>query len=361
MDLTNLSNLTPAQQQAVIAHASRRYGLHLCHPSHGQIQGFIPPELAHDHSLAMDALPSLVTVSNSGIPAFFTNYIEPSLIEVLVAPNEATNIMGESKKGNWAQQTAFFAMVEVTGETSAYGDRNTNGQVGTNVNWPQRQQYLFQTMSTWGDLEMARAGEAQIDWAAQINRSSGVILRQTENKIYFYGVAGLQNYGILNDPGLTAPISPNAKTAGGFTWLNNATYLEIVNDVNKLYAQLVTQTRGLVKRTDPMKLCMSPEVEVALSYVAQLGTGISVFDTLKKTYPKLTVESAPQYATGSGQLVQLKVESMNGQKTGECSFSEKMRAHGIVRKASHYEEKKSAGCWGTIFYNYAGVAQMLGV
>lgn len=357
----DFSKLTPQEQLQAIAHASRVYGIHTCHSSHGAVQGFIPAELAQDTALAMDALPALITVSNSGVPAFMTNYVDPKLIEVLVAPNRATDIMGETKKGDWTDQTAFFSMVEVTGEVSSYGDRNTNGQVGTNVNWPQRQQYLYQTMTTWGDLEMARMGRAQIDWASRQNIASATIMRQFENKSYFYGISGLQNYGILNDPGLSAPISPNAKAAGGFTWLNNATYLEIVNDINKLYAKAVTQCNGLLERTDAMTLAMSPTVEVALSYVATLGTGVSVYDTIKKTYPNLTVRTAPQYTTGSGELVQLIVESIEGQKTGECAFGEKMRAHGVVRKASHFEEKKSGGTWGTVFYNYIGVAQMLGV
>lgn len=357
----DFSKLTQQEQLQAIRHAAMRYGIHTCHASHGQVQGFIPPELAHDTALAMDALPALVTVSNSGVPAFMTNYVDPKLIEVLVAPNEATNIMGETKKGDWTTQTAFFSMVEVTGEVSSYGDRNTNGQVGTNVNWPQRQQYLYQTMTTWGDLEMARMGLAQIDWASRQNIASATIMQQFENKAYFYGISGLQNYGILNDPGLSAPISPNAKAAGGFTWLNNATQLEIINDINKLYAKAVAQCNGRLKRTDKMTLAMSPTVEVALSYVATLNTGMSVYDTIKKTYPNMEVKSAPQYSTGSGELVQLIVESINGQKTGECAFGEKMRAHGVVRDVSHFKEKKSGGTWGTVFYNYIGVAQMLGV
>lgn len=345
------------QQLTAIAHAARTYGIHLS----ANPQGFIPADLAMDMQLAMDALPALVTVSNSGVPAFLTNYVDPKLIEVLVAPNKASEIFDEAKKGDWTTQTAFFTMIESTGEVSSYGDRNRNGEVGTNANWPQRQQYLYQTMTTWGDLEMARAGLAQIDWASQQSRASGTIMRQFENKMAFYGIAGLQNYGLLNDPALSAPISPNAKAAGGFTWLNNATYLEIVNDINKLYAKAVGQLNGILELTTPMKLCMSPTVSVALTYVATLGTGVSVWDTIKKTYPNMELVVAPQYSTGSGELVQLIVGSINGQVTGQIAFGEKMRAHGVVRDVSSFQEKKSAGGFGTVIYNPVAIAQMLGV
>ena len=50
------------------ATASRDYGIIL--PG---AQAYLPPEYASDFALAMDAQPNLVTVSNSGVPAYFTN------------------------------------------------------------------------------------------------------------------------------------------------------------------------------------------------------------------------------------------------------------------------------------------------
>lgn len=350
-----------------IAHAARVYGIHA---TAGQAAGFLPYDehsgMAMDHGLALDALPALVTVSNSGVPAFLTNYVDPKLIEVLTAKMESTSIFGETKKGDWTTLTAYFAMVEVSGETSSYGDYNENGEVGTNVNWPQRQSYHYQTMTQWGDRQLAQMGNAQIDWASQLNTASGSIMGQFQNKSYFLGIQGLQNYGILNDPGLPAAITPIAKANGGFNWVSssgapNATYLEVINDIAKLYADLQSRTGGHVNLMTPMKLCMSTTSQVALTYVATLGTGVSVWDTLKKTYPNLTLCVAVQYATGTGQLVQLIVDSINGQVTGQTAFTEKMRAHGVVRGTSSFREKKSAGTWGTVYFNYTGVAQLLGV
>lgn len=349
------------QQLSAIAHAARVYGIHATHFSHGAPQGFIPSEMAMDHALAMDALPALVTVSNSGVPAFMTNYIEPKLIEVLTAPNKATEVLnGETKKGDWTTLTAYFSMVESTGETSSYGDYNENGEVNSNVNWPQRQSYHYQTMTQWGDRQLAMMGNAQIDWASQQSIASAKIMRQFENKAYFYGISGLQNYGILNDPGLSAAISPVAKTAGGFTWAV-ATYLEIIADILKLYQKAVTQSGGILQRDAAMTLALPPEVEVYLSTVQALSSNTSVYDYIKKTYPNMRIVTAVQYATGSGNLVQLIVDELEGQKTGQCAFTEKMRAHGVVRGTSSFREKKSAGTWGAIFYSYVGVAQMLGV
>ena len=45
--------------------------------------------------MAMDAQTSLVSASNSGIPAYLANYIDPNLIEIVTAPNKAAKILGE--------------------------------------------------------------------------------------------------------------------------------------------------------------------------------------------------------------------------------------------------------------------------
>lgn len=352
-------DLTLQEQIAEIAFIQGDYGIHLI-TAPGGAQGYIPEQYRRNMPLAMDAMPALVTVSNSGVPAFMTNYVDSKLIEVMVSPLKAVQILGETKKGDWTTQTAWFSMIESTGEVSSYSDRNANGEVDSNANWPQRQQYLYQTVTQWGDLQQARMGLAGIDWASRQNISSGKIMHQFENRMYFYGIAGLQNYGILNDPGLSTPLTPAAKAAGGFTWAT-ATYLEIIIDINKLFTQAVLQSGGILTRETPMKLCLASEREVYLSTVQALSSNASVREYISKTYPGMTTITAPQYATGSGQLVQLIVDELDGQKTGECAFGEKMRAHGVVRELSAFREKKSGGGYGAIFYNYVGVSQMLGI
>ena len=77
---------------------------------------------------AMDAAGPLVTQSNNGIPAMLTNYFDPRVIEVLVAPMNAELLYGAVQKGDWATNTTTFMTVETTGETATYGDYSENGQ-----------------------------------------------------------------------------------------------------------------------------------------------------------------------------------------------------------------------------------------
>lgn len=314
---------------------------------------------ATNDGFACDALPTMITVSNSGIPAFLSTYVDPKLIEVLVSPMKAAEIVGsEVKKGDWTTKTAMFPMVESVGETSSYGDYSENGGANANTNFPQRQSYHYQVMTQWGELELETAGLAKVDWANRQNIASVLTLNKFQNKSYFFGIAGLQNYGLLNDPSLSAPVVPTTKTAGGTSWAV-ATAQEINNDVQKLYKQLQTQAGGLVELDTKMILAMSPLSEVYLTKTTDFNVNVS--DILKKNFPNLTIRTAPEYSTASGELVQLMVDSYEGQRTADTAFTEKLRAHPIVVGSSNFKQKKSQGTWGTIIYRPLFIAQMLGV
>lgn len=332
----------------------------------GENVDYLPPQYANDCELAFDAQPSLVTTSNSGIPAYLSNFMDPDLIRVLVTPNKGAEILGEVKKGDWLTDTATFPIVENTGETSAYGDYNDNGSVGANVNFPQRQSFHYQTITQWGEKTLEKMGLAKIGWAAQLNTASAMILDKFQNKTYFFGVAGLQNYGILNDPSLSASIQPGAKAFGAAAhgpWITagvvTATANEIYNDIQSLWVQLVSQSNGTLQLDAPVTLAMSPGSEVALT--ATNSFNVNVADLLKKNFPNIKIKTAVEYATTAGNLVQMVADSVDGQDTGYCAFTEKMRAHPIVVELSSFKQKKSQGSWGVIIRLPFAISSMLGV
>lgn len=314
--------------------------------------------------IAMDAAYPLVTVSNSGIPAMLSTYIDPKLIEVLIAPMKAAEAAGgESKLGDWTMRTAMFPVIESTGEATSYGDYNNSGVAGVNFQFPNRQSYHYQVVTQWGERELADTGLAKIDLAARKNIASALTLNKYQNKTYLFGVSGLQNYGMLNDPSLPADLTPVTKTAGGTSWITpagaiNATALEVLADFSKMFYALQQRNKGLVDRSSPMTAIMSPESEVAMTITNEFN--VNVADLLKKNYPGIKIVTVPEYATASGQKVQLVVDSVEGQKTWECKFTEKMRAHPIIVELSAFKQKKSAGTWGTILYRPTLVVSLLG-
>lgn len=321
-----------------------------------------------DHAgamVAMDAAYPLVTTSNAGIPAMLSTYIDPKLIEVLIAPMKAAEAAGgEKKTGDWTTRTAMFPVIESTGEATSYGDYNNSGSAGVNFQFPQRQSYSYQTITQWGEKELADTGLAKIDLAARKNIASALTLNKYQNKTYLFGVSGLQNYGMLNDPALPADLTPIPKVAGGTAWILpsgnvNATAVEVQRDISKLFFTLQARTQGLLETTDPIVLIMSPQASVALTITDQFN--VNVADILKKTYPRLEIRTVPEYATAGGQKVQMVIEEYEGQRTWDCSFTEKMRAHPIIQELSAFKQKKSAGTWGTVIYRPLFIQGMIGV
>jgi len=242
-----------------------------------------------------------------------------------------------------------------------------------NTMWPQRQSYLFQVIKEYGEREMERAGLAKISWAAEIDKAASVVLDKFLNLTYFFGVSGLQNYGLINDPALPASLTPGTKVAGnGNKWVYNgsinATANEVFADIQSLFLAAVTQSNGLIDQDTTMKLTMAPQVAIALT--ATNSYNVNVSDLIKKNFPNVTVETAVQMGVlsstnpqgiAAGNLVQLIATSVEGQDTGYCAFNEKMRAHPVIRQLSSFKQKVTAGTWGAIIRQPFAIASMSGV
>jgi hypothetical protein len=351
-----------------VAQALDAAGIHL-----PDAKTFIPENFRLNFDMAMDAQPGLVTTGNSGIPQMFTNFVDPAVIDVLQAPVKAAEIAGEVRKGSWTDDTVTFIVVENTGNVSSYGDYTGNGRSGANTNFPQRQPYLFQTVEEYGELELERAGLAKLNWAGQIQKSSANNLMRFANRSYFLGINGLQNYGLVNDPFLSASLTPATKAAGnGNVWVfngaPNASANEVYNDCLALFQQIVNQTQGHVDRNSKLVLAAPTSVETAFGFINTFN--VKVREALMAEFPNLRIETAVQYQAKSasnpegnagGNLVQMFAEELGGDETVYCAFNEKMRAHAVIRDLSSFKQKKTSGSIGAVWRRPMGQSSMLGV
>ncbi|MGO4337861.1 major capsid family protein [Labrys sp. KB_33_2] len=346
-------------QNVDFARLQREWGIVL------MAQDWLPDAYKRDYQIALDAQPALaVGTGSSGFPALFTTYVDPEVVRVLQAPNKGAEILGERKEGDWTTQTAMFLVVENSGEVSSYGDQNTNGMSDANATFPQRQSYLFQTHIEYGELEEERMAKVKLNWVSEKQMSAALTLSKFQDYTYHNGVAGLQNYGLLNDPSLSAPLTPSTKAAGGVTWITaggfiNGTANEIFADIQAMFIKLTQQTQGRVEATDAITLALSPAAAVALT--ATNSFGITVYDMLAKSFPSLKVKTSPRYATGAGQVVQMIADKFDGHDTGFCAFNEKSRDHTLIPTGSAWRQKKTGGTWGAIIRYPVAISQMLGV
>ena len=138
------------------------------------------------------------------------------------------------------------------------------------------------------------------------------------------------------------------------TWAQKATdpngAIYVYNDIKALYGQLVSQANGLVEldMASPLTLAMSPASQVYLTLTNQYN--VNVQDMLKKNFPKMRIETAPEYSTASGELVQLIADEMQGQRTATTAFTEKLRAHPIIIEHVEFQAETESGLVGNDYF-----------
>lgn len=304
---------------------------------------------------AMDAAsltPTLIGTPNAGIPSFLTTFVDPSVIDVLVAPMAAAELVGESKKGDWTTLNATFIQAEPLTKVATYGDYSADGSSSANVNYPQRQSYFFQTWTRWGERELEMAGAGRVDWASQLDYASALGLAKFLNGSYLFGIAGLQNYGLTNDPRLPAPV------AGTVNWATAAADV-VFNDFVDSFKQLQNQSQGIIKQNSELRIGVPPSAIGDWNRVNSFG--LSPAKLLKDAFPKAEFVSVPEFDTASGRLMQVWAPKIENQVSATCAFTEKMRAHAVERYSSYFRQKKSAGTWGAVIFRPLACAQKLGI
>ncbi len=294
---------------------------------------------------------------NAAIPAYMAAYANPRVVEVLTAKRNYKMIAPEVKNGDWTTAFTQFRALEITGTTTPYQDYDANGQANVNTNFPTRKQYRFQTTLRVGDLEQDMNAAARIDLFAEKQRSAATILEIAFNKYAFYGVDGVGVYGLINDPNLNADLTPTTGS-GGNTWALK-TADEIMADLAKMYSNLYSRSNGWIDGTTATKLIVAPAALAELNKVNQFG--ISVKKMLADTYPNMEILSAPEMVTGSGNLAMLLANEIEGQPVVEFGYTEKYKAHAIIRESSSMHQKVSAGTYGAIVYLPFAIVTMLGV
>lgn len=310
-------------------------------------------------NMAMDAQPELGTTPNAGVLSMFTTYYDPKVIEFLFSPMKAAEVAGkEVRKGSWTDASGVFNVLEFTGSVSSYGDYSNNGVSKANPNYPQRQPYLYQTTSQWGALELEKMALMRLNWSSQLTQSSIFTLNKFANESYFFGVEGLQNYGLLNDPNLLPPTTP-IPVGGNTTWdLKNG--FEIYNDWVKLVTLLITQSQGIVSSTTKMTFAVSPYAFSQLNRTTEFMNK-SAKDMIMENYPNVTIVDAPELATAGGQLIRLKADAGDGTLTEEVVYNEKLKSFPLFVQHSNYSQKYAQGTFGAWIYRPVLISTMLGV
>lgn len=308
--------------------------------------------------IAQDA--ALVTTPNTTVPAELLAYIDPMVIEIMTAPRRAREIFNEEKKGDWTTPYAKWRVDEMTGRTEPYSDYANATTSGINSEWQTRPQYVFQTTITYGDLEVAMSSVAKVNLAASKQRAAANVIDIDQNRFYLLGVADKEIYGILNDPNLPDAITAAPSGTGSSTKWADKTTTQIYNDILALFAELSSQSNGLIDRDTPLKLCLSPEMAVRLG--AATDFNVSVLDMLTRYFSSISIVTVPElHSMTAGETVFLIAPEVNGQKSGVLAFGDKMIAGRVVPDLSSLRQKFVGTTYGGIVLMPFAFAQMTGM
>lgn len=315
--------------------------------------------LANDSidQLANDA--AMVTAANSGVPVEFTSYIDPMVIPILTATRGAREIFGEAKKGDWTTSYARFQTSEITGEVEAYTDYGQGGASDVNPTFPVRTQYIYQTNIRYGDREVDVASRARLQLAADKQRAAATVIDIASNKFALYGVAGLEIYGLLNDPNLPASVAPMPNAASKTLWTEKSTK-EIYEDVLYLFGKMADRGAGHIDANTELVLATSPATQVQLGKATDFN--ISARQMLETYFPKIRFVVLPELAAKtSGTSILLVAPTIEGLPTAQIGFSEKFRAMRLIPESSSFHQKFVGSSYGTIIYRPFAIGKMTGV
>lgn len=315
--------------------------------------------LANDSidQLANDA--AMVTAANSGVPVEFTSYIDPMVIPILTATRGAREIFGEAKKGDWTTSYARFQTSEITGEVEAYTDYGQGGASDVNPTFPVRTQYIYQTNIRYGDREVDVASRARLQLAADKQRAAATVIDIASNKFALYGVAGLEIYGLLNDPNLPATVAPLPNADEKTLWADKSTK-EIYEDVLYLFGKMAERGAGHIDANTELVLATSPATQVQLGKATDFN--ISARQMLETYFPKIRFVALPELATATGgNSILLVAPTIEGLPTAQIGFSEKFRAMRLIPESSSFHQKFVGSSYGTIIYRPFAIGQMTGV
>lgn len=318
------------------------------------VVGFITPQTIDQ--IARDA--ALVTAPNSGVPAVFTTYIDPEVVEILTAPTRAREIFDEVKEGDWTISHAMFRTTEAVGHSTPYTDYGNGATADVNINFPIRENYLAQTHIMYGQHEMAVTARTMVNLASDKQRAAATVINVDSNKFYLKGVQGKQIYGLLNEPNLPASITP--ATINEKTLWKDKTTIQIYNDILALASELFTNSLSRVDPSSDLVLVVSPTTSVLLGKTTEYGK--SVKELLNEYFSNLSYVVLPELNSASGgNTVMLVARQVDGAKTGKFGYSDKMRPLNLVPHTSWFEQKYVFGTYGAIIYKPFAIASMAGV
>lgn len=249
--------------------------------------------------IAMDSALVGPAGGNLGAPLQFLQTWLPGVVRQVTQVRNIDALIGVQTIGSWEDEEVVQTASELTGKAELYGDVTNIPLANYNATYERRSVLRFEQGMMLGRLEDARASRQNISMDVEKRAAVAESLDIIRNRVGFFGYnqPDTRVFGLLNDPLLPAYQNVTAGT-GGSTWAVK-TYIEITADIREAVTSLITQSGGRIRPQDvDMVLSLPLGFEQYMGVVSQFGN--SVGDWLKTTYPRIRIESAPEFVAANG-------------------------------------------------------------
>lgn len=293
-----------------------------------------------------------ITSNNIGLPANILTSLSAQVVKNVLSYRTADEVLGQREKlVDWGDQEYILPFVEQTGVTTPYGDFAQPAIAGMNTSFNKYGHYRFSGKYLYGTLESEQYSKAKIDYQSMLLNSVTEAIAVEFNRAAFSGyIANSGNqflcYGLLNTPNL-ANYQSNTTPFASMTWE------EVMAFFGAAVTKLVTQTGNNINGQSEIRVPISASAFSALQ-VKYTTLGISVYETILKTYPRMKFIPAIELdaANSSQNVIYFIGQSELGglPDTTKLGYSEIARMGNVVLGDNSFSQTMSAGTVGAIVY-----------
>lgn len=298
-----------------------------------------------------DAQPTF-TANNIGMPAGILSSLNAQIVENILNYRTGDEALGKREKLlDWKDDNYYSPIVERTGQTTPYSDYGMPLLAGMNVNFNMVGHYRFSTKFNYANLEAEQISAAKINYNDMLMSATTEAIAVELNRTAFNGY--IQNsgnaflcYGLLNNPEL-ANYEQASKLFSAMTWQ------EVMAFFAGAISKLVTQSGNNINGKSNIRCVLSATAFTTLQS-KYTDLGISVYETLQKTYPNMYFVSAIEFvkAYNNQDVIYFIGESMAGgiAETTKLGYSELALMGNVVQSDYGYSQAMSAGTCGALVF-----------
>lgn len=247
------------------------------------------------------AMDEAVTAPTAATLQQFAQAWLPGTIRVLTTARKADKLIGIRTAGSWEMESIVQKVMEQLGHAQPYTDYGNISLSSYNPSFEIRDIVRFEAGLQVGVLEAARAALSKTNASGEKRDAALLTLEILRNRIAMYGYnsgTGNRTYGILNDPNLLPYVTVPAGAGGGTQW-STKTWMEIIRDLRAGFTALRVRSGDNIE---------PEEVEITLALNSSNGEflsitnefGVSVRQWLKDNYPKVRIETVPEFDGANG-------------------------------------------------------------